>query len=73
MTKNDFAEQLIFYLFKDKVYADTRTLKTVFKNLLGCEYEDDRVNSCFVKINNYQINKYGRSLYCFDAKNTRRR
>lgn len=73
MTKDDFAEMLIFHLFKDKVYGDTKRLKTVFKEILGCEYEDNRVNDCYVKITNYQIAKYGHSLYCSDAKILRRR
>lgn len=72
MTKNEFIESLIFHIFKDEPYDDTRYLKTIFKKLLGCEYEDERVNKCYVRITNYQIAKYGRSLFCQDRYKKRR-
>ncbi len=73
MSRDDFAEMLIFHLFKDEVYGDIKQLKTAFKQILGCNYEDIRVNECFVKITNYQVAKYGHSLYCSDAKTLKRR
>lgn len=67
MTKTEFIENIIFQLYKDKPYGDTRHLKTQFTKMLNCKYEDQRVTGCFVKITNYQIKKYGRSLFCSDA------
>lgn len=72
MSKQDFVKNLIFHVFKDKEYSDTRILKTIFKELLGCEYEDQIVNDCFVKIVNYQIEKYGHNLYTTTATIRRR-
>ena len=72
MTKVEFIENVIFQLYKDKPYGDTRYLKTQFTKLLNCEYEDQHVTRCFVKITNYQIKKYGRSLFCEDATLKRR-
>lgn len=62
MERNEFVSNLIYELFKDKSFAETTYLKTIFKDLLGCAYEDKIVNECYVKIVNYQINKYGTSL-----------
>lgn len=62
MEKNEFIANLIFELFKDKTFNETRHLKSIFKDLLGCTYEDRIVNECYVRITNYQINKYGTSL-----------
>lgn len=67
MTKNEFVENIIFHLFKDKPYDDAQYLKSIFKQLLGCDYDDSRINDCYVKIINYQIKKYGCSLYCFNG------
>lgn len=72
MTKAEFIENVIFHIFKDRPYGDSRHLKTQFTKILNCEYEDQRVTRCFVKITNYQIKKYGRSLYNRDATLLRR-
>lgn len=63
INKDLFIEQMIIYLFKDKTYNNTQSLKTEIKKLLNCENNDIKINECFVKIVNYQINKYGCSLY----------
>ena len=60
--KIEFICNLIFELFKDKSFGETAYLKNILKDLLGCAYEDKIVNECYVKIINYQINKYGSSL-----------
>lgn len=66
MSRTEFISNLIFYIFRDKSFNDTYLLKNIFKDLLGCEYEDEIVNNCFIKIINYQIDKYGCSLYSRD-------
>lgn len=72
MTRDMFIENVIFHVFKDRPYSDARHLKTIFKDLFDCEYEDKKVENCFVKIINYQIQKYGRTLYSTDATLLRR-
>lgn len=66
MTKNEFLDMIVFELFKDRPYGNIRHLRTILKDLLGCEYEDRRVTECFIKITNYQVKKYGHSLYSRD-------
>lgn len=66
MTKIEFIKNVIFQLYKDKPFGDTRSLKTQFTKLLNCNYEDKCITECFVNITNYQINKYGHTLYCSD-------
>lgn len=66
MTKIEFIKNVIFQLYKDKPFGDTRSLKIQFTKLLNCNYEDSCITDCFVKITNYQIKKYGHTLYCSD-------
>jgi len=72
MSKDEFIANVIYYLFKDKTYGDTTLLKQTFAKLFRCDYCDDRVNNCYVKVTNYQIKKYGHSLYYPELRRHRR-
>lgn len=63
MNKEEFKKTLIFYIFKENHNGDVYSLKNKIKTLLNTKYEDNIVNDVYVKIINYQIKKYGQSLY----------
>ena len=63
MTRDEFVCNIIFHNFKDKPYMDSEELKYVISKILNRTYYDELVSKCYIKIINYQIDRYGSSLY----------
>ena len=71
MNKEEFKKTLIFYIFKESYNGDVYSLKNKIRILLNTDYEDNIVNDIYVKIINYQIKKYGHSLYSPEIRKRR--